>query len=344
MLAVLSLMLFVSLPGFAFASPDQSELNEYLEEINFTEVELQEYLASFGSELSDFYDVEDLRDFLGRVITEEVIEEYLMYYEIDRDQLVTILADYGEEIEYLKFEYDLDFYLWDYFYDEEWDEEWDWDEDFYNDFMEMLAVFDIDEEEYSLLLEHFEYVHDTTPDFEERLDRIADRLLALDDFESASELAAEEIAEILTIIKELTNLLQLDIKFYLIKDGDKEDKTSIKFSELISITSLDGYDLLIEFYNLEGVFLADIIISADMFGSDLLKETGENLKEVSKEVSEKEVTKKEVKEKADESAPVSKTEKGGKLPKTASDYPLNMMIGFLLAFAGLVIFRKVKAA
>ena len=97
------------------------------------------------------------------------------------------------------------------------------------------------------------------------------------------------------------------------------------------MTSTDGYGLLIELYNKQGEFLADLLFTADMFGSDLLQETGKDLKELEKVIVKKDTDK-----------PVKKTEKGAKLPKTASSYLTNTAAGLAFAITGFIIYRRFK--
>ncbi|WP_167553212.1 processed acidic surface protein [Evansella clarkii] len=343
----LALLFSLSAPS-VFAAISQNELDTYLEEVELDQEELEERLMGQGFTLEELDSTEDFEWILGRPLTDEIVEEYLEFYGVTYIEMEEILASYGVKLEDFYFEYELDFYLWDYLYDHEWDwteEEW---EEFHREFLEEI-YYELSElfeeigltlEEFKRLVKHFEYVIETTDDLLDRLLALDERIYALPDFESVDELTAEQIAEVLSIFKEMANIFQLDFKFYLVK-GD--EKLPVTFAEMMKITDLDGYALLIELYNYEGEFLADIIITADLFGSDLIKETGSEMKNVTKEV-------KAVQEKApektaeDKSAPVAKTEKGGKLPKTASEYPLYMILGLLITGAGVVVFRKVKAA
>ena len=68
----------------------------------------------------------------------------------------------------------------------------------------------------------------------------------------------------------------------------------------------NGADLLIEFYNRQGEFLADMIFTAVDFGSDLIKEKVDKVTKPLVHAEKKKPVKK-----------VTKTEHGGKLPNTA---------------------------
>ncbi|MCE7793904.1 processed acidic surface protein [Salipaludibacillus sp. CUR1] len=333
-----SAMLFSFLPHVASASVNSQELTVYLKEIGWSQDELDEYLDfEWGLEVKDFESVEELKDFLGDVLTDELIEQLLADYEITRAELHTLLAEYGVTLEEIKFYDDLDFYVWDYYYDEEWDswdyEEWEFDED-YSDLMDLFAQIGLDEDELIRLFEHLEYVIDNNPDFEDKLDKLFYRLIALGDFDTASELSAEQIAELLAINEELLNLMELEAVFFFVKG---EEKKPVTLAELIKVTQLNGFDLLIEIYNLQGEFLADILFTSDMFDSDVFLETADELQTVTEELKEKEPV-------SDAKPVVNKTEKGGKLPDTATNLPLNMLLGLLAVGTGGAIIRKRKAA
>ena len=73
---------------------------------------------------------------------------------------------------------------------------------------------------------------------------------------------------------------------------------------------------LSKLYNYNGDFLADMMISANLFGSELITDTINKVEKV-----EKSITK-----------PVKKTIKGGKLPNTAGHYVDNILGGLCYAY------------
>ncbi|ADU28934.1 processed acidic surface protein [Evansella cellulosilytica] len=312
---MLAILAFTLVPQVTSAAVSNEELDSYLVELNWEKGELEEYLASFWLELSDFDDIEELKDFLGPVITDEFVNKMLVDYDITLTELEAILAEYGVSLDELKFTFDLEFYLEDYFYGD------DWLSDYVFEFFQSIGI---DEDEFFRLLEHLEYVYHHNPNLENELEALLVRILALGDFESASELSAEDVAELLYIGEELARILEINTEFFLVK---KDEKQSISLSSLFALTSTNGYDLLIELYNYDDEFLADILLTADLFGSELIKDTGKTIVEASKEVSENDVV---------------KTEKGGKLPNTATHSLLNILLGFFASGAGLYFFRKVK--
>ncbi|MDZ5711413.1 processed acidic surface protein [Jeotgalibacillus haloalkalitolerans] len=309
---------------------DRAELDAYLAEIQWTEDELDTYLWEYyGYRISDFISFEELEDFLGPVITEESLQELLDAYGLTREELDEILALYGETVEDYTFIDDIEFYILEELY---------YEEDYYYD--DLFSEFGLTEEELDRLFTHLD-----TLDFaaiEARLDAVYNRLMALEEFESATELSAEQIAELLSIMQELLDIFEMDATFTLVKSGEEK---SISLAELISMTSIEDYDLVISLFSKQGEFLADFILTNEMFGSDLIKETAEDLPVVEEAVE----TKKEVKaqETAKETAvtgtaAVTKTVKGEKLPYTGANYLAKVLLGLSVLAMGIWAVRRYR--
>ncbi|HSP23214.1 MAG TPA: processed acidic surface protein [Planococcus sp. (in: firmicutes)] len=280
----------------------------------------------------------------GTKITDENLQELIEYYEFEsKEELESFLNEQGDTIENYEFIEDLEYAVDDYIYG--YDEEYDIEVDIEGMFTELgLTLEELERLEAHLMTLDFE-----NPAFQDRATALADRMMMIEEFESADELTAEQISELIAIYTEMLDLLNLDTKYYLIKGSEK---LPITLATLLTLETVDGYDLLVEVYNTQGTFLADFILTNDLFGSDIIKETGEDIKVVEEEVTE------EVKEeknvvvappalktpgKKSEKAPVKKTVKGGKLPKTASDYLPNALFGLAIALAGVALFRRSKA-
>lgn len=183
------------------------------------------------------------------------------------------------------------------------------------------------------LLEHFKEVYDGNPNLEGQLLALSDRMIAFADFDSARELTAEQVADLLDISNDLLNLLQVDAKYYLKKDGSLK---AITVQSLLTLMSTNGADLLVQLFNKKGQTLADIVLTHEMFGSDLIKELGKDLQEVLQIVKYSNITPVKATTKT-----VEQTVKGGKLPNTASDYVQNTIIGLMIVLAGALMFRRV---
>ena len=283
----------------------------------------------------------------GTAITDENLQELLEYYEFEsREELESFLNEYGDTIDNYEFIEDLEYALDDYIYS--FDEDYDIEVGIEGLFEELGLT----SEELDRLEAHLETLDFEDPAFQDRAMNLADRMMMIEEFETADELTAEQISELIAIYSEMLDLLNLDTKYYLVK-GD--EKLPITLGTLLTLETVDGYNLLIEVYSTQGTFLADFILTNDSFGSEIIKETGEDIKVVEEEVTEEVAEKVTEKEnvvappaakkpgKQLANAPVKKTVKGGKLPKTASDYVPNVLFGMLIALAGVALFRRSKA-
>nr|WP_246879842.1 processed acidic surface protein [Bacillus suaedae] len=380
-LFVLGLLVF---PSSSFAALLESDLQEYLAELGLTEVELEEHLDFYDSSLVDFEDIDELKEFLGPILTNENLIDLLVSYELTLEEATNLLIENGELeegqaiIDVYLFVDDLDMDL--YFYnltpitDEnlqqlldqyeltiddlnelltenddslesyEYIEDLEWAIDFYlygDDYLEEIDLelisdlFDeigLTEEEVNRLLEHLESLDYEDPAFLEQLINLSDRMIAFEEFEAADELSAEQIAELIDIFTQLLDVLELDTTYYLVKDNNKEE---VNLETLLTITEINGYSLLIEITNKQGDFLADFLFTAEMFGSEIIKETGKDLK-----TTEEVITKQ--KDTSSKSTPVTKTEKGAKLPKTATPYLNNALAGLFIVTIGLFLYRRFK--
>lgn len=314
-----------------------------LEEFGLSREELNELLVEYG-------DIEDGQDVLEGtwIIFSEELHEYVDFYlngeagtPIDEENLQLLLKDYGfvskEALEQFLNENDDTIENYDYIEDLEFAVDFYVNGDEYLD--EIYGLFKeigLTDKELEKLFTHLETLDFEDPVFLEKLIELSERMIAFEDFETAEELSAEQIAELFDIFSDLLDLFQLETKYYLVKDGEKQ---TVSFETLMTMDTTNGYDLLIELYNNQGGFLADILLTADMFGSDLIKETGQDIKQ-----AEEIVTKNQrVSEGTKTVKPPVKTVKGGKLPKTASDYAGNAIAGFALVFVGFAMFRRLKA-
>ncbi|MFC0469987.1 processed acidic surface protein [Halalkalibacter kiskunsagensis] len=380
----------VLLPSFSYASPSETNLKNYLEEMGsgWTQSDLEEYLDFYDLVLEDFEDMEELRDFLGPILTAENLFDLLESYDLTLEEATKLLIENGELEEgqtildvYMFFD-DLDFDLFYYnltpitdenlqqlldmydltieelhalleehgdsleYYEHIEDLEWSieyylyYDEDIdFSDVDDLFTELGLTSAELERLFDHFLTLNFEDEAFLDKLDELSWRMMAFEDFDEASEVTPEQIAELLDIFSQLLDLFEMDVKFYLVK-GD--EKKPITLSTLMTMTSSDGYDLLIELYNKQGEFLADLLLKADMFGSDIITETGKDIKKAEEVIVEKKTTKKPVASKPVASKPVTKTQKGAKLPKTATTYVANSAAGLAVALAGFIIYRRFK--
>ncbi|MBN3554172.1 processed acidic surface protein [Fictibacillus nanhaiensis] len=327
-------LLFSLFPNVSFAAVDEKELTEFLEEVSsergieFSKVDLEDYVMEyFEEDLAFFENVTELRDSLGAVIKSDYSNLETIYedYELDQESLFSLLEENGESIDNYIFVDDLYFDV-SFFLDVEEMPEMP-------EIGDMFAEFDLTEDELNAMMEHLVALEDklSDPAMEERLMDLADRMMAFEDFESVDDLTDAQISEFLSISQELLNIFELQPKFFLTNGTDTQP---LSLKELLYLKDMKkGYKLKIEFYDLKGKFILDMLFTAEMIGAKIIQETGKDIKEVPKVVEKIEKVK---------SSPKHKTVKGAKLPKTASDYGTNMMLGLGIALVGGFMFRRLK--
>ncbi|GGD23183.1 processed acidic surface protein [Pontibacillus salipaludis] len=270
-------------------------------------------------------------------LTDEALKQLLEEYELTYEELLELLEQNDDSIENYEYIDDLELAIWNYLYTNE-----DMD---YEDIEALFAELGLTEEELERLFNHFIQL-----DFEDsakvdRLDQIATRMMAFSEFEVATQLSEEQVAELLDIFTQLMQLLELDPSFYLVKDGEKE---AVSISSILRMASSDGYDLMVVLNTAKGEFLADIVLTADMFSSELIRDTGKDLAQVGElknqsESKPPEPVKPQSPKSGTEGDPVVfQTERGGKLPDTASFAVEKTAIGLAVMGLGLFIYRRFK--
>ena len=309
---------------------------QMMDTYGLTRAELNSLLEEFG----DLDAGEDVLDGEFIIFMEELEESLDFYMNFEQDftpitdaNLALLLEDFGfaskEELEQFLNSFDESLADYEFIEDLEssimfYQEEWLFDLDMEN----VFAEFGLTEQELERLLQHFDTLDYTNPQFEERLMALSERMIAIEEFSTITELSAEQIAELLSIYDEFMEIFEMEAKYYFVK-GDEKKEMSVQ--SLISLESTDGYDLLIELYNVQGEFLADILLTADMFGSDLIIDTGKELEGNTPAITPS------PKQPADNT---DQTVKGGKLPKTASEFAANMAIGLGFIAFGTLLYRR----
>ncbi|CAM3681222.1 hypothetical protein GCM10009865_44150 [Aeromicrobium ponti] len=263
--------------------------------------------------------------YTGTEINAETLQQLLEDYGLTMEELNALLKENEDALENYEYIEDLDIMVSIYLGADEMPGE--------DELTQMLADIGLTDEELEALMTHF-----MTLDFEDPalLDKMMDlesRLMAFGDFESAEELNEEQIAELISIMQEMMDLFQLDAEFYLVKGNEKIHLTT---EEMMVLEETNGFDLLIELFNTKGEFLADMVITADMFSSELIEDTIGDLNQAETVIKKQEPVKAKP-------APKSvKTVKGGKLPNTAGNYAEGILAGMGLIVLGAFIFRKRK--
>ncbi|WP_258832421.1 processed acidic surface protein [Peribacillus frigoritolerans] len=326
--------------GFAATKINQDELNAYLSEVRMTQEELEEYLSYYDLTLYELKSAEELRETLGPAVTPETLQNLLKQYEMTEAELTELLMEYGELeegdsiIDTFHFIYDIeDIIDLEMDYDEE---EMEYDEEEISDLMDgLFTEIGLADEELDRFMNHLLPIVED-PSFESRLKAISDRMNQLEYFETIDELSAEQVAELLSIYNDLQSLLQIQFKFALIQDGVT---TNLSLEALFQLKELTNASLLVSIYDLNGNFLLDFTLTGEMIGSDLVKETGNDMKQSTEVISKVAEVKKEKKKPA---KPEHKTEKGGVLPKTAGNYLFGALCGLVLMGIAFGLIRKAR--
>ncbi|XKE94516.1 processed acidic surface protein [Metaplanococcus flavidus] len=323
---------------FGMIDEDGEEFAAFLESINWTKEDYLAYLDSKDWGLEYFSDVSEL----GTPLSEEGVQKVMKDFDLTREELNALLVEYGDIEEgqdvldsnmYIIFNEDLYFYV-----------EWYLDDENNIDLndLDIFTEVGLTEEELDRLFEHFITLNFEDETFLDQLDALLQRLDAVPYFESADDLDAEEIAILLDIFDDMMNLFEVETKYYL---TDSTEKTALTLTALLALETTNGKDLLIEIFDREGTFLADIVLTAEMFGSEIIEETGKDLEVVEEVIAAPVKETKEVKKEAKSVKKDTKavqTTKGGKLPKTATDYVSNTLVGLGFVLVGFLLFRRMK--
>ena len=294
-------------------------LQQLLEDYGLTLDELNAIFASNDDSVDNYEFIEDLEYALfdyGIPVTETSLLELLEEFELTRAELDELLAVYGDSVENYDTIDDLYFSVTMYLVLEE-----------SGTLIDDLGI-GLTKSELVNLVKHFMTIDFMDPALEEKLLELETRLTAFGEFDSASDLTPEELQELLSIYHELLDVFNLQAKYYLVKGNEK---ISLSEQELLELETTNGYDLLIELYNTEGVFLADILLTYELFGSDLIDKIGDKLETVD-EVAKTTPVKKENQQ--------VRTVNGGKLPNTAGNYTEGLLTGLVLMGLGAFWFRK----
>ncbi len=328
-LAIAMVLGFFSTP--ASAAIDETELDAYLQEVSaergwqtLTAEEFNDYLNTYSlleDGVNEFETLDEMKEYLGEVILADLSNLESLNEDYDTD-VVKVLEENGDSVENYLYIDDLEFAVMDYI-GYEWEDEGLFNEEF----LSFLAdTFGLTGEEIDRLVAHLEMLDEelSKPENEAKLEDIANRMMAFEEFDSVSDLTDDQVAELLYLTSELMKTLKLDGKIYLLDENGK--KTSISYKELLFMEGLKGYSVLVELYSaIDGQFLADFILTADMFGSDIITDTGKEIKETP------------VAEKPQKPA---KTVNGAKLPKTAGYHADYMILGAGMLALGLWVRRR----
>ncbi|MDD1512198.1 processed acidic surface protein [Priestia megaterium] len=370
---LLSFLLFVGVfptSSFAAASTFDADFNKYLKSVSqtrgfeVTKDDVEYSLSLYDDSLENYDTIADLEEFLGEPIAADLhnVQDVYADFDLDKTSLNALLKENGQSLDdyvYVDDLYeDVGFYLeGDDWYED--DESYDEEDASYDDELSeedlsgllsfMQSELGLTSEELNRIEAHFTSLEDELSNEAtlNRLDQLGERLAAFEDFDTATELSADQIAELMSIYKEMLSIFHLDAKFALVQGGNERP---LSLTDLINLEELKNASLKIALYTTDGKFLADMVITGDMFNSDIITDTGKEVEKSAEAVAKPAQAQKPAVEKKQEpvkkqtNGAVQKTVKGGKLPETASNYVTNTLIGLVLVVAGFVLFRKVRRA
>ena len=303
---ICSLLLIVSLLPFeVLAAPPQEEVDKLLQEIGWTNEDLQRYFDYYEISLNDYETIDDLRFELGTPITEDELTK-----EMTREYLDALFTEFGDSVENYFFieeiDASIDFYL---HHDEDMKE--------YEDF---LASMGLTEAELESLFNHFMALDEVV--LEQEIESIMARLESYLMIDETLELSQAQQDELTSVLGDMMKAFHLSPKFFLVDKNGVE--TSISLRQLASLNDLYENKLLIQLFNTEGTLLLDMKLSEEMLNSAFIIEAGQNLAGVG--------------DLAGELTNVLHDQ----LPDTASSFGLYMIAGFVMILVGILIYFSTR--
>lgn len=295
-----------------------------------TKEKVEAFLNEYGFRIADFNTVAEFKYFLGDVINADLSNlDYFDDYNTEGQSIFQVIEDNGKSINDFVFIGELESFLWA-------NSEVSFPEPDMAEIMSYLNMLGITEEEMNQLYSHFMSLEDlfTNPEVLTQIEGLAERAMIIAEQVGAAEPTKEQLEELIAIYNEYLTIFKLRLNAVLIVDGTE---IPVEMSEIMSITDPEGIDgFRIEFYSTDNVLLADMEVTSDLLESGfggLLTGAMDNINEETEEVSE---------ELAADNTESPRTVKGATLPKTASDYIPNALIGMAIALTGAYLYKKVK--
>ncbi|WP_026574229.1 processed acidic surface protein [Bacillus sp. UNC438CL73TsuS30] len=362
---VISFVLLLGfIPKLTFAAENSdfdADLETYLNEISeirgFTvsKDDIEMSLSNYDETLGNFKTVngpDGLKEFLGEVIKSDYSNLAYMKddYGLSIEQLTSLLKENGEDLNDYVFVDDLDEAVYFYLNPDDSRSGNELDPDSIKELLTMFQdEFGLTDQELTNLTNHLKGLEEklSTPEALDQMDKLAQRMEAFQQFQTIDQLTADQIQELLSIYQEFITILELKIDYVLVKG---ENETPLTILDLLKMEELVDAKLKVTISDLDGNFLADLLITGEMVDSDTVKQVGKDLSTTTDKVKEvvkaKPIAKHIVKGKKAVLHPVMKTVKGGELPNTAGNYVQNVLIGMLLILggAGLYFTFRRKAA
>ncbi|MFB6467746.1 processed acidic surface protein [Cytobacillus sp. Hz8] len=308
---IISSLLFSFFSTHVLAAITEQEANEVLAEKGWDQEKFQQFLHYYELTLNDFDSKEDLSTMIGTPITEESLNRLLADYGLARKDLDELLGEFGMTIEDHWSIEELDASIEFYINNQE-------NIDELEDFIEAIGV---TEEESNKLFKHFEDLDQT--ELEEKMEKISARLDSLLMLDPEAELTDAQLNEVVSIWKDVMNIINIYPKFYLV---DGNTKKAVNFRTLASMNEFPSDALLIALYNENNEMLLDMQVSKEMLSNDFVINAADKLTGIGELAGQLTELRHET------------------LPDTASPYGLNILIGIILILMGIgfVYWRKIR--
>ncbi len=349
----LSLLLLIgTFPKAVYAAevPDFNQvLTQYLNEIStvrgfeVTKEMLEASMDAVGQDFSDFKNIDEVRDYFGEVIQSDYgnLKSILDTYHLTLPELQQLLADYGEELTDYVFLDELDFAVYYYSTDSApvvtgtpSDTEASANAPVFDEatLMDFLTSIDLSDQEIQKLSDHMASMEDyfSDPLFLAKMKELQSRLEALSDI-NVQTMTNEQASLFADWFRDFFSLFQLQAKFSELKNGTE---TPLTIEDALQKGDFLTDDLKIVLSNTALSPLADIIIDHDQ-----LKTLFSNLDLASEEFGSA-LHETEQMTTSSGTSSIPKTEKGGKLPKTAAAYLPGTALGLLLLITGGWLLKK----
>ena len=204
-------------------------------------------------------------------VTDMQVNEILADYDLSREELDVILAEYGTSVEEHETKQELedavDFYLNHL--------------SVLKDLEEFLASIGITEEEADQLFAHLAEVDS---------DQLQQKMVAIDTrveevmMASDSEFSNAEKEELSSLFGEMMTLMQIAPTFYLIDMNGEQ--TAVSYEELLQMNEFTSESLLVQLQTTNGELLADVELTKEMISGDFVLSAFEKMADVGELVAQ----------------------------------------------------------
>ncbi|MBA2877167.1 processed acidic surface protein [Anoxybacillus kamchatkensis] len=292
---------------FLFATPVQAAtyeeaVKQYVQDIGWTMEDLTRYLAKWNMTIHDFSSLDALKKQLGTPITPERLDALLLRYDMTKEEAEALLGQFGEQLQHYTFVEDLDYAL--SFYRDRYDT--------MQAMTDMLATIGLTEDEIRRLFER------TPPSAKQTFERLDEQMQTLVLRDPSTPLTKQERETVLHFWNEWLSLYRLQAKVY---EVNEQGRTPISFEQLQTVHA----PVVMEWYDEKGNFVADVYIPRERMNESTFIDVSEQLAHIGMMALD--------------------LESGllvARMPKTASSYGMNIIIGVCFLLASFVLWRKGK--